>query len=296
MAGAGIGQLFTSCVTCFSYVQIGRRFGKSFQTDLLTLKVLEMRLSRWGVAVKVYDDPPLAPLRQQGATDAEVEVARTILQQILLIFEDSAKVSRKFKLNAKLGEDLSTLTVEDLDPATRLATNTMRDLAARRRKGASYVKLTSWALYEKQHLSSLINQITRLLENLEQVFPVPQLEVVLSSHRSQEAEVIRAGVESEENVEGILKKLAEVATRVDKALAAPLKASAEFRDVSIAEANLKENSRMQNGDFVGSSWKGVSNLPKSDRTVKIGSLNAEGDSRVMNGNVYGEGDGAAFWS
>jgi hypothetical protein len=37
-AGAvGIAAAFTACVDCFGYVQLGRHFGRDFQTDVLAL-------------------------------------------------------------------------------------------------------------------------------------------------------------------------------------------------------------------------------------------------------------------
>jgi hypothetical protein len=48
-AGAiGIAAAFTACVDCFGYVQLGRHFGRDFQTDLLALNCARLRLTRWG--------------------------------------------------------------------------------------------------------------------------------------------------------------------------------------------------------------------------------------------------------
>jgi hypothetical protein len=61
VAGAiGITSAFSACIDCFDYIQLGRHFGKDYQTSLLTLGLLKLRLSRWGEAVKIYEDPQLS--------------------------------------------------------------------------------------------------------------------------------------------------------------------------------------------------------------------------------------------
>ncbi len=54
----GIATVFTACVECFGYIRLGRNLGRDFQTTQLTLACARLRLSRWGEAVRVYDDQP----------------------------------------------------------------------------------------------------------------------------------------------------------------------------------------------------------------------------------------------
>jgi hypothetical protein len=110
-AGAvGIAAAFTACVDCFNYIQIGRHFGRDFQTEMLTLDCTRLQLTRWGQAVKIYDDPKLG---RPDATPEELQTAKEALHQILILFADSQKISNKYKLGAKAGEDLSVLTDGD---------------------------------------------------------------------------------------------------------------------------------------------------------------------------------------
>lgn len=44
----GIAAAFTTCVDFFGYVQLRRRHGRDFQTNLLTLGSTKLRLMRWG--------------------------------------------------------------------------------------------------------------------------------------------------------------------------------------------------------------------------------------------------------
>ena len=76
-AGAiGIAAAFTACVDCFGYVQLGRHFGRDFQTDLLALNCARLRLTRWGQAVNIYEDPNLG---RPDAKPAEIQTAKDTL-------------------------------------------------------------------------------------------------------------------------------------------------------------------------------------------------------------------------
>jgi hypothetical protein len=162
-----IASIFSTCLECFDYIQIGRRFGKDFQTKLLTLSLLKSRLSRWGTAVHIYDDPQLG---HPKATQDDINLAKNVLYQMLVLLADSEKVSNKFRLTAKAGENLSVFTSANLDTKISVLDNKMCQQAAQRQKGSSLAKLTSWALYKKEYYSSLVEDISQLLDNLEQVF------------------------------------------------------------------------------------------------------------------------------
>jgi hypothetical protein len=88
-------------VNCFGYIQLGRHFGKDYETNILTLDLLRLRLSRWGEAVNIYEDPQLG---NTTASLVELQNAKDTLLQILVLFADSEKISKKFRLPAKNGE------------------------------------------------------------------------------------------------------------------------------------------------------------------------------------------------
>ena len=41
-----IAAAFAACVDCFEYIQLGRRFGRDYQTDLLSLNFVRLHLTR----------------------------------------------------------------------------------------------------------------------------------------------------------------------------------------------------------------------------------------------------------
>ncbi|KAF1994245.1 hypothetical protein P154DRAFT_417187, partial [Amniculicola lignicola CBS 123094] len=168
-AGAiNIAQVFTTVVDCFGYVELGRKFGRDFQSDLITLRLLSLRLSRWGSAVRIYDDPKLG---NPTTSEYELKLAKETLFQILVLFSDSEKKCKKFRLGASAG-DLSTYSSADIkEPTLATLDNKMREMATKRQKGTSLLKKTSWALYDKETLERLVGGISTLLENLEKLYP-----------------------------------------------------------------------------------------------------------------------------
>lgn len=88
--------------------------------------------------MRVFDDPQLG---HPGASQDDIDLARNTLYQMFMLLADSGKVSKKFRLTAKAGEDLSVLSSLDGDTRIVALGNNMRQQATRRQKGASLVKL-----------------------------------------------------------------------------------------------------------------------------------------------------------
>lgn len=89
IGGVRIAGLFTVCVECFGYVQVGRELGKNYQTAVLKLDLLKLRLSRWFTAVE----------KSAVATQSEEEIkkAHDILGQIIYLFEETEKRPKAFQ-------------------------------------------------------------------------------------------------------------------------------------------------------------------------------------------------------
>ena len=173
VAGAiGIASAFTACVDCFEYVQFGRHFGRDFETSQLALNCARLRLIRWGESVNIYDDPKLG---RQDATTTEIQLAKDSLLQILVLFADTESISKKYKLTAKAGEDLSAYSTCDMDPKIVVLDNKMKGLAIQRQKKGRFLKLASWALYHRSTLRDLLEQVVSLIDEIEKLFPAPQV-------------------------------------------------------------------------------------------------------------------------
>lgn len=165
-AGAvGIAAAFTACVDCFKYVRLGQNLQRDYQTEQLSLSCARLRLTRWGQAVNVLDDPQLG---RENATTAELQVVKNSLHQILVLFADSEKISKKYALNSSLTDTPSA----DLDIVT--LNSMIETMVEKRKKGPSILRTAAWALSRRGELKELVSNITVLINNIEQLFPAPQ--------------------------------------------------------------------------------------------------------------------------
>ncbi|OBT82393.1 hypothetical protein VE02_09584 [Pseudogymnoascus sp. 03VT05] len=149
----GIASAFAACVDCFEYVQFGHHFGRDFQTSRLALDCARLRLTRWGESVNIYNDPKLG---RQDATATEIQLAKDVLLQILVLFADTEGTAKKYNLTAKDSEDLSAYSTDDMDPKMVVLDSKMKGLAIQRQKKGRFLKLASWALYHRSSLKDLL--------------------------------------------------------------------------------------------------------------------------------------------
>jgi hypothetical protein len=269
----GIAAAFTTCVDIFEYVHLGRRFGKDYQTNQLKLTLLRLRLSRWGQAVDIYNDPQLG---NPSAKKAEIQAAKDTLLQILVLFDDSNQISKKFTIKANDG-----LVAPPEDTAADLATaavnNGMRDIAVNRQKGTSLVKITSWAIHHGPAFKTLADNLSDLIDGLEALFPVPSAEKQLAKQEVSEVKElhqVRALECASKEFDPVLHEaVSQVYGNV-------------FRDVEI---DAGEDGNVINGNYYAPGYKGAA--PKRVSNLFDG-VKIKGTKRlvVLNGDNVGGGD------
>lgn len=174
---AGLAGAFTACVDCFEYIQIGRQFGQDYGKCLLKLDAAKLRISRWGVAVGLGAEPYLKP--QISASDKEIRLARSLLEQILESFEDAERISERFKKhtsmqNANANELFVYNTTSDIGSDYQRLHLTIRELAHKRQKGTNIRKKAVWALYEKKRFEGMIEDVTGFISRLVDLFPATE--------------------------------------------------------------------------------------------------------------------------
>jgi hypothetical protein len=275
----GIAAVFTTCVDCFGYVQLGRHFGKDYQTNLIALNILRLRLSRWGEAVDVYVDPKLG---NPMATPAAVSAAKDALLQILILFADSEKTAKKFRLTAGAG-DLNAYSSGDMSIDLLQINNKMAALAKKRQKQASFLKLSSWALYHGEEFTKLTDNITKLLDLLENLFPAPEAQGRLIE---EEAAVLKGDVGLE-----ILVKLAAGIDRLLQQRATMEVQSAAPSGLVVHELVTADKVRLHAGDAYSNDWTGNTGAqdPRWSH-IDVGKMNLGGESRAQVGTKFGGKD------
>ncbi|KAI1161369.1 small s protein [Nemania serpens] len=269
-AGAiSIATAFTACIDCFNYIQLGRHFGRDYQTCVLLLGCEKMRLARWGEAVHVDKDPML------GKPDAileETQMAKRTLLQILILFADTEKISKTHKLSAKAGADLPTLTINELDLAVAAYCNKMKEISVKRQQASSFLKRTSWAIYHKSEFEELITNISKLIDHLERLFPAPKPQ--LEPTRDETAR----------NYSGqSLQSLGNASCDIDStARAASIEAILGHH-----YSNIAVDGKAQVGDTFSDDWQGAHGVSHRYHGVLIGK-----SGKALLGNKYG---GRGFW-
>jgi hypothetical protein len=90
-------SLFDSALNCFKHVKVAKSFGSDYQTHVLRLQNLRLRLSRWGEAVglgkqSTANDRP----RTTALSNSEMEQAKELVGHIIRLFSDTEELAEKY--------------------------------------------------------------------------------------------------------------------------------------------------------------------------------------------------------
>lgn len=262
----GMAAAFTACVDCFEDVQFGRHFGRNYQTDLLALNSSRIRLTRWGQAVDILNDPKMG---RPDATSEQIQTVKNTLYQIRVLFADSAKISQEYTT----GENLSVLSNDNMDSTFVALNNKMRELVIKRQKRNNILKITLWAFYRKSEFKNFIGGIFSLIDNIEKIFLALQAQVTLvrqeatELHDQKPLEFVQSAAES---VDSLLQNAAKKDFNGHRYL------------------NVLIKGKTQAGDAVNNDWhkKTVGASHVYDGVV------VDNNGKALIGNKYG---GKDFW-
>ncbi|CAN9251570.1 unnamed protein product [Alternaria alternata] len=169
-----LAGLFNNTIECFEFVQLGRTFGKDFQTSQLKLDSARLRLSRWGKSLSLDDDVrDTVSLQGRFGSEANVKHAETLLGQIVELFAEAEGVSNRYRGRTE-PQDSSLAVYDpqtDLDPAMAKLHEKMRQLAIERQNRSGVRQKAKWALYQEKQFRRLIEDITELVNDLDNLFP-----------------------------------------------------------------------------------------------------------------------------
>ncbi|KAL6230706.1 hypothetical protein BDW75DRAFT_221944 [Aspergillus navahoensis] len=161
-------RLFNDAVKSFDYIQMGAKFGKSFQTSLLKLDVVRLRLTRWGQSVGLANLDDIKPLQITKLAPEDSEQVQGLLGQILELFADAEAASKRFR---KRNADMPVLDpAKELDSVSASLHHKMQELA-KKRQGKPRFEQDEWTMYDEKHLTRLIEDITALVDGLVDLFP-----------------------------------------------------------------------------------------------------------------------------
>jgi hypothetical protein len=187
------------------------------------LDVVALRLSRWGFAVGLGENPnPNSPPNQPQvvATEKELKTLTKVLNKLLRDLKDAKKRSDDYDADTDSDDEGGTPSTEVCDSDTqlkgrfrRLHITTTDIVAKRKQKGANFWQKTKWALHEKKAFDRLIDDISSYMDTLESVFPAEQKALIDKALVSTSKVEVSELADNED-----LKLLASIAGTSDKVL------------------------------------------------------------------------------
>ncbi|KAI1428852.1 prion-inhibition and propagation-domain-containing protein [Xylaria sp. FL1777] len=272
-----VAALFNNCVNCFEYIQLGRHFGQDYERCQLKLDIAKTRLSRWGQAVAINEDPRFTTSEPQETSFRQVQA---ILEEIEQLFGTLQKASKRYAIGAKQ-EDLELLQVQDMQPVAQRLHNRLNTVVSKRQKRTNVFKKAAWALYDGKNFDKLVEQLTGFVDDLEKLFPVEDIRRTL----------VAMEIDEVKEDEPSLKALQSAAEDIDSVLSEVVVEKLE----TCRRQNYAKNIQSQDKARVrvGDEW---TEAALSSRSVEVvagptnngaDEVTAKGSSAVHIGNNYG---------
>ena len=217
--------------------------------------------------------PELHLKLQISASDEDIRLAQSLLEQILETFKDAERISERFKKhttiqNPRSGDLIVYNATSNMDSDYRPLHLTIRELALKRQKETSIFKKAAWALYEKKRFEGIITDVNDLATQLMDFFTAAQDDrralcttEVSAINRSQDLALLQNAVDEE-----------------DQMFSNEIKKELERRGHNVTDWRADGSSKMWIGDKnafgVNSKSHNVARFTISDRAdIHIGNIN-----------------------
>jgi vacuolar-type H+-ATPase subunit I/STV1 len=171
----GLVGTFTACINCFDLVRVGRNFGSDYETSVIKLDLIRLRLTRWAEAIGIAQEDEAAALAQLKDRlenpDRDVEIVERSLGQILHLFERSAETSKRLALRSSNDKAASIESGNFENSTMQNLHKSMRNLALQRQKRSTILQKISWTFHRKRDLRDLIEDLSELVSQLVELAP-----------------------------------------------------------------------------------------------------------------------------
>jgi hypothetical protein len=182
--------LFDNALNCFKHVKVAKSFGTDYQTYVLRLQNLRLRLSRWGEAVGLgKPSTAVSQPRTSSLSASEVKQAEVLVGHIIQLFSDTEELAEKYA-----GKQSDLVAIEDdsngLGDASKLCQK-MRNICIRRQRESSAATKAKWSLFSKDKFIELVGNIQSLIDDLVNLFPAETRVIMEQNLCDQEARELR---------------------------------------------------------------------------------------------------------
>ncbi|PYI07128.1 hypothetical protein BO78DRAFT_313751 [Aspergillus sclerotiicarbonarius CBS 121057] len=200
---------FNTVIDYFGSIQIGQNLSEDFETSLLKLDVIRLRLSRWGQSVGLSNINDVNSLEEADIFSEDLPRVSDLLTGILDQFADAERLSKRFRL--RRGNSTAVLDPGmELDGASALLHQKMNDLVTRQNDQFKLESRAELTIYEARTFSRLIEDIGELVNDLVELFP--------ATHDIQRG-LAEQEVSEMKGIKGALPLLKEVSADQDSLLA-----------------------------------------------------------------------------
>jgi hypothetical protein len=286
IAGLAIGTLslaalFETCMTCFDYIDTGRQYGKDYQRFVISMRSLELRMSRW------WDVAGLQAGTARIPEDAEHHI-RDLLGEIHSDLQEARERAQKYN-NPVMTDDDGSVRLENLAERFQRQANV-------RQKRTPLGRVIKWALRDQIKCKRLIKSIKNAVEELEGILPQTAPDSQLTHQAAvEDAEQLIQPAEVEEPAEANATPVIEIlhdATDNDPVLQQVLEIVAKQAESGDEIRNIftSGKARVALDDFVASDYKGPAPLERKHRRI-IQNVTTSGEGKLQVGTIYG-GKGA----
>ncbi|TIA28020.1 hypothetical protein D6C78_10938 [Aureobasidium pullulans] len=272
-AGLGVGVvalagLFNNAVDSYGYVRLGKYYARDFETSQTKLDLSRLQLSRWGEALGLtVSFAETTQLSSSIGPADEVAKAEKALGNIVNLLDDAQLLSQRYK------DRESPDAVLIMDPDSSKLHQKVHGIVTQRQRNTSFAKKASWALYRKNDLESLVEDIVGLTDQLVNLFPATET-------RQQELSAAELDVLGDED----LRFVKQIADSQDPMLATAAQNAMQARGSSYYQPTTRDGAAGHYGDTIHSDYRG----PTGGLSHTYHGPLAEGkDTKQHCGNVYG---------
>lgn len=276
-AGLAIGSLtlaslFDTCMTCFDYIDTGRQYGQDYQRFVISIRSLELRMSRWWDIAGIQ------------AGTARIWPNRGLARR------DHLRPSRR----PAEGATVQNPNMNDDGGPVRLGTlaETFQRQANIRQRRTPLGKVIKWALRDQMKCKRLIKNIKNAVEGLEAALPQTATGSQLT-HRAavEDAQQLVQPAEVEEPAEADATPVIEIlhdATENDPVLQRILEIIAKQASSGDEIRNIftSDKARVELDDFVASGYTGPAPVERQ-RTRVVQDVTTSGEAKLRIGKTYG---------
>ncbi|THX51752.1 hypothetical protein D6D08_09730 [Aureobasidium pullulans] len=270
--GLGVGAvalagLFNNVVDSYGYVRLGKQYARDFETSQAKLDLSRLQLSRWGEALGLASITETTQLPTALGSADEMEKAENALGNIFNLLDDAQHLSKRYEQRAS-GDSIATLNPDALGLHRKVDR-----IVAQRQRSTGFLKKASWALYRKNDLKTLVDDITDLTAQLVNLFP--------NTHqRQQELSAAELGTLGDES----LPFLKSVADGLDPLLATAAEKAMQALGSTYFQPTTTNGAAAHHGDVVHQDYQG----PVGGLSHTYHKALADGKgTRQHCGNVYG---------